>query len=410
MYLPFYAYFFFKNLYLKNYLKVIKLVLISSFFTFIFFIYFYKMMNVGYVQVASSGILNFENFFQNLYSIFIEAKGLFNNNKDMLLNKMPWLVFYPLSLLFFIFKKNIIFIIINIAVIINFSVYLSFGPINSVSLWIWGTPRNLILALSYFSALSFIAIFKLYKDRAFKQFAIYCTVFVTLSIFAKIFNFGIQSKQINSATEIYSLDNKIIFNSRPIEKFNKITITGLQMRDVNTAHDPRLYFSFEDEEKCFIEQINYNVNISSNRIDVVFHNSLKVNKLQITLDKKIFEKKNELKPFFSLTSFCIFCEKNSFVEKNLKQFTKFQKNKIVNNFDTIKIHDDFKKIIIEVDRIKDETYPRALEYRNHLKQKFKSFKTKCSKNSYIVLNKENNNEITLLKNDHLIPKNYYIIK
>ena len=38
-------------------------------------------MNVGYVQVASSGILNFENFFQNLYSIFIEAKAYLTTTK-----------------------------------------------------------------------------------------------------------------------------------------------------------------------------------------------------------------------------------------------------------------------------------------------------------------------------------------
>ena len=401
---PFYFYFSIKFLFKTHiYLKEILYLIFTSIFAILLFftfnLFIYENLFSTYFQLGSSLSLSGKNFFIKLYSFIYDGSLFYNVDKKMFLHLFPWLIFLPLSLIFFIKHKIYKNIIVIISVTINFITYVSFLPVTPSTLYNFGTFRTFNLSIFYFSFFSILSIFLINKYKDKKLLIKYIIGLILLFISLNFKMFSINNTDILAQTNIYEIENKILINSNIDNTINKIELKGFDFNSINELYDHVRTLRIKTNQQCYRSQIDYTLTLKEQSLTINLYEKTKIENLQIIIDKKSLKKINPLIVDFSLSEICFLCNQNKEKKKNKLEI---YKTEILNQDNA----NSDATLIVQINKKIDSIRNDKINYIEN--KNFKKFNLNCPRlDNYLVLEKNKSFEFVKKNTDLFNLSNIY---
>jgi hypothetical protein len=304
-------------------------VVVTIFFALIQF-YIYGNLMSPYMMAAKDFTFNFTSFDQKIFSLLFGGKEAFLTDDPMLFSRFPWLVLYPVSIIYFFRHKQYNMLLVQISTLFGFLYAISFAPMMPPTLRIFEGMRMLVPFIIFMGAGALIFICKFIERRnLFDINLIVASVFVYVLVNLHIF--GIIQKEIR-----YEF-NEIIENGRyyiaiKSDKnfaYKQIYLIGLNADDLAAAHSDRT-IQIEDQSGCFKSQQTH-LGLSRSwgvAIPLISHRS--TSEINFSIDSSLMENINDrIIPVVGNTEFCFLCNdtlSNTFFVEN------FSENNELNGF------------------------------------------------------------------------------
>lgn len=333
--IPIYIYILIKLIKEKRHFDLFPFILSCLVLPIIFLllnIYIYGGVVSHYMRFNNKFLFLVNGINEKIFSLFFNARASFFTDDKMLFERFPWLIFYPLGIIFLFIEKNWKLIIIQIACLISFVFTVSYAPVIPTTLKLFDGIRVFLPFLFIASLPCFIFIYRLCCIKN-KNWYIYTVLLLIIIGLGFLNGFGIKQIPIPHQT-ISTISDKFLhyqINSLDGNDFiyKQIILPNIKA-DILSAADSDKTIRIEDDKGCLSVQATHWGLSRSYGVALPLVAPRKTSMINISVAPNLISNTGIIEfPDIGRTEFCIICDEILKLNNQNKSLIKNELNGLV---------------------------------------------------------------------------------